>query len=111
MIDRTNLPDARLLLPCPFCGADAAFNTTETREEIYRPGGSPQISTELRLTFGVGCTGCGGQVSTLAGTGYATADIAAQLWNQRAHANVSDAYKAGYRVGRQHLEQKGKSNG
>ena len=67
------------LLPCPFCGGEAARNTTrysENCDTVKANGGQT-------LFHGVNCIVCGARTSTV--VGYRTPGEADAAWNRRAH--------------------------
>lgn len=67
------------LKPCPFCGGDAAFNTTRYSEDCDTARLNGQT-----LFHGVNCVVCGGKMHGI--VGYKTKGRAAAAWNRRAES-------------------------
>jgi Lar family restriction alleviation protein len=65
------------LLPCPFCGKEAAINKTH-----YSPVMVRQQKWKQSDYFGVNCISCGAKVHGL--VGYLTEADAIAAWNRRA---------------------------
>lgn len=71
-----NQQAARELLPCPFCGGDAAFNTVRTsNKSVIRLNGTDTF-------YGVNCIACGVTTNGF-GHGCKTQERAAERWNRR----------------------------